>query len=99
MPRAPLGAAHEIYPGPASATSYASSVLISQMALPLDTCQAVYNNASGYTQSVTNLSQVSVASHNVFGDNTAAQIAQQTPALAGSVTAGYTGTILIGVPA
>jgi len=89
----------EMYPSLASATSYASSVLISQMAMPLDICQAVYNNASGYSQSVTNLAGVSLSNDNVFGDNTAAQLAQQTPALAGSITAGYTGTILIGVPA
>jgi len=59
----------------------------------------VYNNATGYSQSVTNLAAVSLSSDNVFGDNTAAQIAQQTPALTGSVAAGYTGTILIGVGA
>jgi hypothetical protein len=35
----------------------------------------------------------------VFGDNTSAQIALQTPSLSGDVTNGYTGTITIGVPA
>jgi protocatechuate 3,4-dioxygenase beta subunit len=89
----------EIYPGLSSATTYKNSVLISQMAMPLDICQTVYNNATGYSQSVTNLAGVSLSSDNVFGDNTAAQIAQQTPALTGSVAAGYTGTILIGVGA
>jgi protocatechuate 3,4-dioxygenase beta subunit len=89
----------EIYPSLAAATSYASSVLISQMALPSDICQTVYNSATGYTQSITNFAAVSTSSDNVFGDNTAAQLAQQTPALAGSVAAGYTGTILIGVGA
>jgi protocatechuate 3,4-dioxygenase beta subunit len=44
----------EIYPSLGAATSYASSVLISQMALPSAICQAVYNNATGYTQSITN---------------------------------------------
>jgi hypothetical protein len=33
----------------------------------------------------------------VFGDNTSAQIALQTPSLTGSVSAGYTGTAVIGV--
>ena len=89
----------EIYPGLSSATTYRNSVLISQMAMPLDICQTVYNNATGYSQSVSNLAAVSLSSDNVFGDNTAAQIAQQTPALTGSVAAGYTGTILIGVGA
>jgi protocatechuate 3,4-dioxygenase beta subunit len=89
----------EIYPSLAAATSYASSVLISQMALPSAICTAVYNNATGYTQSITNFAGVSTSSDNVFNSSTAAQLAQQTPALAGSVTAGYTGTILIGVGA
>jgi protocatechuate 3,4-dioxygenase beta subunit len=89
----------EIYPSLAAATSYLSSVLISQMALPLSICQAVYDNATGYSQSVTNLAAVSTSTDNVFASSTAAQIAQQTPSLAGSVTAGYTGTILIGVGA
>jgi hypothetical protein len=35
----------------------------------------------------------------VFGDNSSAQIAQMTPSLSGSVNEGFTGTILIGVPA
>ncbi len=37
-------------------------------------------------------------SDNVFSDNTTAQITQQTPVLSGSVSAGYSGSILIGVP-
>ena len=89
----------EIYPSLAAATSYASSVLISQMALPSAICTAVYNNATGYTQSITSFAGVSTSSDNVFNSSTAAQLAQQTPALAGSVAAGYTGTILIGVGA
>ena len=40
---------------------------------------------------------VTLASDGVFGDNTSAQIAQQTPALSGSVTAGYTATATIGI--
>ena len=83
----------------ASATSYASSVLISQMAMPSAICQAVYNNVSGYSQSITNFAAISTSTDNVFSDNTAAQLAQQTPSLAGSTSAGYSGTILIGVGA
>jgi protocatechuate 3,4-dioxygenase beta subunit len=89
----------EIYPSLAAATSYASSVLISQMAMPADICSAIYNNASGYSQSITNFAAVSTSTDNVFESSTAAQIAQQTPSLAGSVASGYSGTILIGVGA
>jgi protocatechuate 3,4-dioxygenase beta subunit len=89
----------EIYPSLAAATTYRSSVLISQMAMPSSVCQAIYNNVSGYTQSISNFAAISTSTDNVFGDNTAAQLAQQTPSLAGSVSSGYSGTILIGVGA
>ena len=88
----------EVYPSLALATSYTNKILTSQMALPRDICSAVYNGATGYSSSVTNLAQITTASDGVFGDNTAAQIAIQTPSLSGSVSAGYTGTLQIGVP-
>ena len=89
----------EIYQGLSSATSYRNSLLVSQLAMPRDICQSVYKNAAGYNESLADLSNVTVSSDNVFGDSTAAQIARQTPVLTGSVSAGYTGTILIAVRA
>ena len=44
-----------------------NKIATSQIALPEDTCKAVYATA-GYEQSVANLSQVTLASDNVFGD-------------------------------
>jgi protocatechuate 3,4-dioxygenase beta subunit len=88
----------EVYPTLASATTYANRVLVSQMAMPRDICSAVYSGATGYTASVSNLAAVTTSNDNVFGDNTAAQLALQTPSLVGTVASGYTGTILIGVP-
>lgn len=88
----------EIYPSLERATSYKNKLLTSQMALPGDICASVYGNATGYSASVRNMAQVTIASDNVFGDNSAAQIAAQTPALTGSVALGYTGSIVIGVP-
>lgn len=87
----------EVYPSLALATSRSNAVLVSQMAMPASESSAVYYGATGYTASQTNFSQVSLSSDNVFGDNTAAQLAQQTPTLSGSVSAGYTGTVLIGL--
>jgi hypothetical protein len=58
---------------------------------------SVYNNASGYSSSVTNLAQVTISNDNVFGDNTSAQIAQMTPSMSGSVSAGYAATATIGL--
>jgi protocatechuate 3,4-dioxygenase beta subunit len=89
----------EIYREPSSATSYRNSMLVSQLAMPRDICQTVYKNAAGYSRSLTELSDVTVSSDNVFEDSSAAQIARQTPVLTGSVSAGYTGTILIAVDA
>ena len=89
----------EIYRELSSATSYRNSMLVSQMAMPRDTCQTVYKSAAGYSRSLTELSDVTVSSDNVFEDSSAAQIARQTPVLTWSVSAGYTGTILIAVDA
>jgi protocatechuate 3,4-dioxygenase beta subunit len=89
----------EVYSSLAMATLYTNRVLTSQMAMPRDISSSVYNSATGYSQSVSNLASVTTSNDNVFGDNTAAQIAQMTPTLSGDVAAGFTGTILIGVPA
>ena len=57
----------------------------------------VYSTASGYSSSLSNLSGVSIARDNVFGDNSTAQIAQQTPTMSGGVDTGYTATAVIGI--
>lgn len=87
----------ELFSSLATATSGRYATLISQLAMPAATAATVYSTASGYTTSQTNLKSISIASDNVFGDNTAAQIAQQTPTLSGSVDAGYTATAVIGI--
>lgn len=89
----------EVYPSLAMATLYTNRVLTSQMALPRDICSTVYNGTSGYEVSVSNLAAITTANDNVFGDNTAAQITAMTPTMSGSIAAGYTGNIVIGVPA
>ena len=59
----------------------------------------MYSQVSGYSTSVSNLSKVSLSSDNVFGDNTAEQIAWQTPSMTGDITSGYTATLSIGLRA
>lgn len=88
----------EVYPSLAMATLYTNRILTSQMALPRDVCGTVYAGASGYSQSVSNLSGITIANDNVFADNSTAQIAQMTPAFTGSIAAGYNGSMLVGVP-
>ena len=87
----------EVYRSLNTAGSYSNKLLTSQMAMPKDIASAVYTNASGYSASVSNLSRVSIASDNVFGDNTSEQVAWQTPLITGNTTNGYTGTISIGI--
>lgn len=88
----------EVFPSQAAATSGTgrTSSLISQFIVPGDVCATVYA-AGGYGTSATALNRISIASDNVFGDNTAAQVAAQTIAMSGSVSAGYTGTVTVGV--
>ena len=88
----------EVYPSLSMATLYTNRVLVSQMAMPRDISSTVYANATGYSASVANLAAVTIASDGVFGDNSTAQMTQMTPVLTGSVSAGYNGTILVGVP-
>jgi protocatechuate 3,4-dioxygenase beta subunit len=87
----------EVFSSLATATVGTNSVLTSQLAMPSAICSAVYPNVTGYSASVSNFAAVSVASDNVFGDNSVAQIAAMTPAISGSVAAGYTATATIGV--
>lgn len=89
----------EVYPSLSMATLYTNRILTSQMALPRDMCSSVYSSATGYSASVGNLAAVTTSSDNVFGDNTAAQVAAMTPTLTGSVAAGFTGNITVGVAA
>ncbi|WP_298089184.1 intradiol ring-cleavage dioxygenase [uncultured Sphingomonas sp.] len=87
----------EVFSSLTAATSGRYAVLVSQLALPSAVCTAVYADTTTYPGSATNFARVSLSSDNVFGDNTAAQIAQQTPTLTGSTTAGYTGSAVIGI--
>jgi protocatechuate 3,4-dioxygenase beta subunit len=58
----------EVYPGLEAATNQANVIATSQIALPKATCDLVYAT-DGYSQSVTNLGQVSLATDNVFGND------------------------------
>jgi protocatechuate 3,4-dioxygenase beta subunit len=86
----------EVFSSLAGATSGRASVLTSQLAMPSDIASTVYAS-SGYSQSTSNLSKISISSDNVFGDNTSAQIAAQTPSFSGSTSAGYTASATIGI--
>jgi protocatechuate 3,4-dioxygenase beta subunit len=83
----------EVYPDRASITDSTKAISTSQVALPKDVCAKVYAQP-GYEQSVKNLSQVSLDTDNVFGDdNGASQLATVT----GDVKSGYAVSLAVGV--
>jgi hypothetical protein len=80
-----------VYPSLAKATSASDRLRTSQVALPEAACKTVYAT-DGYSQSVSNLSQVSLSSDNVFGDGYSLQLGTVT----GSVSDGL--TVSLNVP-
>jgi protocatechuate 3,4-dioxygenase beta subunit len=85
----------EVYPSVAKATDVRNKIATSQIALPEATCQRVYAT-TGYEQSVSNLSQVSLASDMVFSDDGAVH---ELGAISGSVSSGLTVDLAVPVRA
>jgi len=75
----------EVYPDVGSITDSTNAIATSQLALPEDACRTVYAR-SEYDGSTANLSQVSLASDNVFSDDSGAL---QLPTVTGDATSGY----------
>jgi len=84
----------EVYPSVDAAKSGSNKLATSQIALPKDVCDVVYAT-SGYSQSASNLSRVSLATDMVFSDG----VATQTPSMTGNVTSGYVSSLVVGVNA
>lgn len=87
----------EVYASQSTATTANNAVKVAQLAFDRTTCQNVYNNATGYSQSVSNLAAITFASDNVFGDDSAAQLAAAMVTLTGDYTNGFTGTATVAV--
>lgn len=75
----------EVYPDQDSIADASNAVAISQVALPQDVCETVYATTR-YEDSVTNLSELSLASDNVFGNDEAAL---QLATVTGDTSMGY----------
>ena len=58
-----------MFPSLADATDVANKISTSQIALPEDICDEVHNSVDGYSASIRNFSQVSLATDNVFSDD------------------------------
>jgi protocatechuate 3,4-dioxygenase beta subunit len=83
----------EVYPSLAKATDPANRIATSQIALPEDACTTVYAT-TGYSQSVSNLKQVSLARDNVFGDDGGVH---ELGTITGDVASGMTVTLNVPV--
>jgi protocatechuate 3,4-dioxygenase beta subunit len=82
----------EVYRSLAEATSAGSKLRTSQIAIPQDVCEEVYEGAEGYDRSVPNLAQISLDSDLVFADGHSLQLGKVT----GSLDDGY--TVALNVP-
>nr|WP_228834403.1 dioxygenase [Nocardia abscessus] len=83
----------EVYDSLETAVAGQNARLTSQIALPDDSCTAVFAHDSGYARSVTNLAQVTLASDNVFGDGWDAELATVT----GAPSSGMRVSLTVGV--
>ncbi len=84
----------EVYSSLANATGGDGPIVkTSQIALPEDASDAVYAS-DGYTKSVANMSQISLATDMVFSDDSAAT---ELATVTGSVTAGYVAKLAIAI--
>jgi len=85
----------EVYPSVDTATNSANTIATSQIALPQDACATVFTT-DGYSQSVRNLSQVTLNSDNVFGDDGGVH---QLGKVTGSVAQGFVVELTVPVEA
>ena len=83
---------YEVYASVDDATGGGSLLATSQVALPEDACNQVYAT-DGYSQSVQNMQQTSLATDNVFSDGWDRELGTVT----GDVTSGLTVTLAVPV--
>jgi len=84
----------EVYSSLANATSGDGPIVkTSQIAIPEDVADVVYAT-DGYSKSVQNMSQVSLATDNVFGDDSAAT---ELATVTGSVADGYVAKLAVAI--
>jgi len=84
----------EVYPSVSKATVATNKVKTSQIAMPAAQCSTVFAS-TGYSASVSNFSQTSLSTDNVFSDGATLE----TPTISGSVSAGYAIALTVGISA
>jgi protocatechuate 3,4-dioxygenase beta subunit len=80
----------EVFDSLEAAVAGENARLTSQIALPEQSCAAVFGHDAGYSASVQNMSQVTLSSDNVFGDGWDAELASVTGDPAGGMTIALT---------
>jgi protocatechuate 3,4-dioxygenase beta subunit len=86
----------EVYRSTTTASSYTNKLKTSQIAFPTDIVKAVYTSESStYSGSLSNLNAISFATDNVFSDGYSTQMAS----MSGSISAGYTASLVVGISA
>lgn len=83
----------EIYPDLASIDDAGNAIATSQLAFPQDVLDEVYQ-LSDYPSSARNLAQITLASDNVFGEDSAAL---QMATISGDATSGYAASLVVRV--
>lgn len=83
----------EVYDSLQTAVAGENARLTSQIALPQEACERVFDADSGYARSLTNLAEVTLAADNVFGDGWDAELATVT----GDPASGMQISLTIGV--
>jgi protocatechuate 3,4-dioxygenase beta subunit len=83
----------EIFDALADAITGSNSIKTTQLAIPAGIAETVYADAR-YPRSAENLTRVSLASDNVFGDDGGAQ---QMASMSGDNSAGYLGQLIVGI--
>ena len=83
----------EVYRSTTTATSYTNKLRTSQLAFPNSVSTTVYNGDSRYSASISNFNSISFATDNIFSDGTSTEMTT----VSGSLTDGYTATIVIGI--
>jgi protocatechuate 3,4-dioxygenase beta subunit len=84
----------EIYSSLSAATVGSNDIKTSQLALPASACNQVYGVVSGYSSSATNFGSITLATDNVFGDDSAAH---QIATVSGDATNGFAASLQVGV--
>ena len=82
----------EVFKSLEEATAAGSKLATSQLALPKAQCDEVFAT-TGYEASVTSLTQISLATDNVFSDGASSE----TPTMTGNVSDGYVASLTVGV--